>query len=285
MQCTAIPATIAGMNPPLAGRTALVTGAGRGIGRAIAIALAEAGARVAVNDIDPRTASAVAEEIRAGDRHAIAVPCDVAELDAVEGIVARAVDEFGRLDIAVSNAAYSDREPFHVASLAGFRRTIDVTMWGPFNLLRTASRQMLAQPMLEGAKERGNVLIVGSPHAIQPIPNAMAYNMAKAAIDQMARTAAIELVGQRIRVNILHPGWTNTPGELKFASEEDLRRTGEMLPLGRLATPEEVARGAVFLCDPASQYITGSTLLIDGGLSLPWWATGGSAVPDCGRSK
>jgi glucose 1-dehydrogenase len=268
----------------LSGKTALVTGAGRGIGRAIAIALSKAGACVAVNDISPEMCATVVDEIHSSGGRALAVCCDVAELAAVERVVAQVAAEFGRLDIAVSNAAYSDREPFHRADLAGFRRTIDVTMWGAFHLLRAATNQMIAQPMPPGAQERGNVVIVSSPHAVQPIPDAMAYNMAKAAIDQMARTAAIELVGQRIRVNILHPGWTDTPGERKFASDEELRRTAEMLPWNRLATPDEIARGVVFLSDPASQYITGSTLLIDGGLSLPWWATGGSAVPDCGRS-
>lgn len=269
----------------LSGKTALVTGAGRGIGRAIALALARAGAQVAVNDISAESTAAVADEVRALGRDALALSCDVADYSAIETTVAQVARHFGRLDIAVSNAAYSDREPFHEADLPGFRRTIDVTMWGAFNLLRAATRQMIAQPLPAGARERGNTVIVSSPHAIQPIPNAMAYNMAKAAIDQMARTAAIELVGQRVRVNILHPGWTDTPGERKFATDAELAQTGNMLPWGRLASPDEIARGVVFLSDPASEYITGSTLLIDGGLSLPWWATGGSAVPDCGRSQ
>lgn len=271
------------MSGSLSNQVALVTGAGRGIGRAVAVALAQAGAAVAVNDVSAEGAQVVAAEIKAAGLRAIATPGDVADLAAVESWIEAAVEEFGRLDIAVSNAAYSDREPFHEANLDGFRRTIDVTMWGAFNVLRAATRQMLAQPQ-SLPTQRGSIVIVGSPHAVQPIPNAMAYNMAKAAIDQMARTAAIELVQQRIRVNILHPGWTDTPGERKFASDGELAQTGRMLPWGRLARAEEIARGVVFLCDPASEYVTGSTLLIDGGLSLPWWATGGSAVPDCGRS-
>ncbi len=108
------------------------------------------------------------------------------------------------------------------------------------------------------------------------MPTCMAYNMAKAALDQMARTAATELFAHRILVNILYPGWTDTPGERKFITEEQLQRAADKLPLGRLAQPSEIARGVVFLCDPASDYITGSTLSIDGGCELPWWSKRGS---------
>jgi glucose 1-dehydrogenase len=104
----------------------------------------------------------------------------------------------------------------------------------------------------------------------------MAYNMAKAALDQMAKTAAVELYKQRIRVNIVHPGWTNTPGERKFFTEETLKQAAAQLPPGRLAEPEEIARGVLFLVDPASEYINGSTLSIDGGNQLPWWSKRGT---------
>jgi glucose 1-dehydrogenase len=102
----------------------------------------------------------------------------------------------------------------------------------------------------------------------------MDYNMAKAALDQMARTAALELAEHRIRVNIVHPGWTDTPGERKFVDEDQMATAGSKLVWGRMAMPEEIARGVVFFCDPASDYITGSSLLIDGGHTLPWWARG-----------
>ena len=155
-----------------------------------------------------------------------------------------------------------------------FRRTVDVTMWGAFHVVRSAARQMIEQG------EGGAIVVVSSPHAFLAVPRSMAYNMSKAAIDHMARTAAIELAEQRIRVNVVHPGWTDTPGERKFATEEEIRRGGEQLPWGRLASSEEIARGVVFLCDPASDYMTGGSMLIDGGISLPWWANRGSAVPE-----
>lgn len=259
----------------LAGQTALVTGAGRGIGRAIALALAQAGAAVAVNDLSAELADAVAQEIASLGGQSLATVCDVAVQREVEQVVQRATTHFGRVDIAVANAAYSDRELFHQADMEGFRRTIDVTMWGGFHLVRAAAQQMLAQPPLSERRDRGAIVVIGSPHALIPVPTAMAYNMAKAAIDQMARTAAIELIDHKIRVNVVHPGWTDTPGERKFASEPALQQTAASLPWGRMARPEEIARGVVFLCDPASEYITGSTLLIDGGLSLPWWESRG----------
>jgi glucose 1-dehydrogenase len=126
----------------------------------------------------------------------------------------------------------------------------------------------------------GSIVLIGSPHAVVAVPLAMAYNMAKAAVDHMARTAAIELVGHRIRVNVIHPGWIDTPGEREHSTEEEIRQAAQKLPWKRLGRPEEIARGVVILADPASDYITGSTLSIDGGITLPWWSNRGSAVPE-----
>lgn len=252
----------------------VITGASLGIGRATALAFGRAGAKVVVNyRSHPEQAQEVVQLIEEAGSQAIAVQADVADQPAVEGLIQRAVETFGRLDIAVSNAAYSDRELFYLADMAGFRRTIDVTMWGAFYLLRAATQQMIRQG------GGGAICVVSSPHAFIPAPRAMAYNMAKAAIEHMARTAAIEVAPFRIRVNLVQPGWTDTPGELKFASRETLDSAGAKIPLGRLGTPEEMAEGILFLCHPANTYITGASLLIDGGISLPWWANRGSAAP------
>lgn len=259
----------------LQGKTALVTGASLGIGRATAIALARAGANVAINYRSHREdAEQVADEVRQAGAGALLVQGDVSDHPTMERMVADTVAEFGRLDLAVSNAAYSDRDIFHEADLEGFRRTVDVTMWGAFYLLRTATRQMISQG------DGGAIVIVSSPHAFIAAPRAMAYNMSKAAIEHMARTAAIEVAEHRIRVNLIQPGWTDTPGERKFADEETLERGGSKIPLGRLGTPEEMARSILFLCDPRNDYLTGAALLVDGGISLPWWANRGSAAPD-----
>jgi glucose 1-dehydrogenase len=259
----------------LSGKVAVITGASLGIGRATAMAFAKAGAAVVVNY---RSSEAQAREVvdtilKSGGR-ATMCQADVAEYESVQSLVNHAVGQFGRLDIAVSNAAYSDRELFYEAELAGFRRTVDVTMWGAFHLLRAAARQMIAQG------EGGIIAMVSSPHAFIPAPRAMAYNMSKAALEHMSRTAAIELAEHRIRINMLQPGWTDTPGERKFASEETLERAAAKIPLGRLGTAEEMAEALLFLCDPRHDYMTGATLLVDGGISLPWWAARGSAAPD-----
>lgn len=263
------------MNPSsFQDRVALITGASLGIGRATAIALGRAGAAVAINyRSHADEAEAAAEEVRAAGGRAMTVQADVADYAAVEHMVNEVVAEFGRLDVAVSNAAFSDRELYYEANMDGFRRTVDVTMWGAFHLLRTATRQMITQG------GGGAIVLVSSPHAFIPAPRAMAYNMSKAAVEHMAKTAAIEAAEHRIRINIIQPGWTDTPGERKFASEETLETAGAKIPMGRLGTPAEMAEGILFLCDPANTYVTGASLLIDGGISLPWWASRGSAAP------
>lgn len=258
----------------LKGRVAVVTGASMGIGRATAIAFGKAGANVVVNyRSHQEQAEETAQAIREAGAEALVCQGDVADQSAVEGIVEAATKKFGRVDMAVSNAVYSDREVFYEAQMEGFRRTIDVTMWGAFHLLRAAAQQMIRQG------EGGSIVLVSSPHAFIPAPRSMAYNMSKAAIEHMARTAAIELSEFKIRVNIIQPGWTDTPGERKFASEDTLKTAGAKVPLGRLGTPEEMGEAILFLSDPRQSYMTGATLLVDGGISLPWWANRGSAAP------
>ncbi len=256
---------------PLLGQNALVTGAARGIGAGIAKALAEAGATVAVNDIqDP--SDTLAACIASG-RKAVAAIADVANQKSVETMVDQAESELGPIDILVSNAAYSDRDLFYLAEMEGFERTIAVSMWGPYYLARTIAQRMIARskPVVPGPQvTQGNMVFVSSPHAYKPIPGAMAYNMAKAAVDQMAKTAAVELAEFRIRVNLIHPGWTDTPGERKFFYENELMERGSNLPWGRLASPDDIAHGVVFLVHPKSDYVTGATLSIDGGIVLPY---------------
>ena len=238
-----------------------------GIGGATALALAEAGADVAINyRSHSGLAQKVSEEVRARGRRAILVQADVADQGAVEGMVARVVEELGKLDIFVSNAAYSDRQRFTEGDMTGFRRTIDVTMWGAFYGVRASAQQMIKQG------RGGAIVVVSSPHAVMAFPTAMAYNMGKAAIDHMARTAAVELLPHRIRVNIMHPGWIDTPGERKYYTDEQIQKAAPGLPWGRLGRPEEIARGIVFLASDDADYMTGVTLTMDGGIQLPWWS-------------
>src|SRR5689334_18762288 len=169
----------------LAGKVALITGASSGIGRATALHLAKEGADVALNYLTmPESADQAAAEIRALGRQALLLRVDVTDQAAVEEMTVQAVKELGRLDIFVSSAVYSDREPFNTANMAGFRKTIDVSMWGAYYGLRATCARMIEQ----GAG--GSAVIVSSPHAQIAFPLCMAYNMAKSALDSMMRTAA-----------------------------------------------------------------------------------------------
>jgi glucose 1-dehydrogenase len=249
------------------GKNALVTGSSKGIGAGIAIELAKRGANVTVNCHSSRDqADQVAEQIRELGRKALVVPADVSDRAAVEDMVQQTVSEFGSLDYFVSNAVYSDRELLVDADLDGFRRTVDVSMWGAFYGMRASALQMIKQGT------GGAIAIISSPHAVIPIPTAMAYNMSKAAIDHMARTAAIELVEHNIRVNVFHPGWIDTPGERKFFSEDQIEQGSKQLPMGRMGTPEEMAKGVCFMLSDDAAYMTGSTMTMDGGVGLPWWS-------------
>ncbi|HEY4263537.1 MAG TPA: SDR family oxidoreductase [Schlesneria sp.] len=252
----------------LKGRNALVTGSSRGIGKGCIIEMARAGANVAINYFSHAgEAEAVAEEARSFGVKAITLQGDVASRERVEGMVAETAAAFGSLDLFVSNAVYSDRQLMLEADLEGFKRTIDVGMWGAFYGMRAAAMQMVKQG------KGGSIVIISSPHAVIPIPTAMAYNMAKAAIDHMARTAAIELAEHRIRVNIVHPGWIDTPGERKFFTEEQLAAGGAKLPWKRLGQPNEIGKSVAFISSSDADYMTGSTITVDGGVSLPWWSS------------
>jgi glucose 1-dehydrogenase len=251
----------------LTGRNVLVTGASRGIGRGCAEELGRAGANVAINYYSHQgEAEEVADIVRQHGSRAITLQGDVSNRERVEEMVAQTAAEFGSLDLFVSNAVYSDRQLMIDADLDGFRRTIDVGMWGAFYGLRAASLQMVQQG------RGGSIVIISSPHAVIPVPTAMAYNMAKAAIDHMSRTAAIELATHRIRVNIVHPGWIDTPGERKFFTEDQLAEGAKKLPWKRLGQPNEIGKAVAYLLSDDADYVTGSTLTIDGGVSLPWWS-------------
>ena len=249
------------------GKNALVTGSSKGIGAAVALELAKRGANVTINchsGVDQ--AEQVAAQIREMGRKALVVQADVSDQSAVEAMVQKTVDEFGSLDLFVSNAVYSDRELMIKADMEGFQRTVNVSMWGAFFGVRAASQQMVKQG------NGGAITVISSPHANIAIPTAMAYNMSKAAIDHMARTAAIELVKHGIRVNIFHPGWIDTPGERKFFSEDQIQQGAQSLPMGRMGTSEEMANGVCFTLSDDAAYMTGSTMTMDGGVGLPWWS-------------
>ncbi len=248
----------------LKGRVAIVTGAARGIGRAIAIELARQGADITVNDNShEEEAWEVVREIEGLGRRAVMFKGDVADRERDQEMVAETVKILGRLDILVNNAALSIRKPFLDLEVEDVEKTWGVSLWGVFHCSQLAARHMAKQG-------GGNIVVISSVHAQQPYPDSTAYNGAKAAINQMAYTWAIELARYNIRVNVIEPGWIDTPGARKLSSEEKIREDGKKLLMGRLGRPEEIARGVLFLvCEEDSSYITGTCLRIDGGFALP----------------
>ncbi len=243
----------------LAGRVALVTGASRGIGRGCALALAEDGADVVVNYLShPDEAEAVVREITALGRQSLAYQADVADRSQVAAMVDAVADRFGRLDILVANAYRSIREPFLEVTPEGLEQTLAVTLLGTFYCCQYAARKMAARG------EGGKIVVIGSVHAEHPFAGSTAYNMAKFAVDGMVQTAALELAPRHINVNVIHPGWIDTPGERRYYSEEELREEGKRIPWGRLGTPLEIGRVAAFLASDDAEYVTGAVLRADG---------------------
>ena len=249
----------------LSGRVALISGSSRGIGRGCALEMARAGADVVVNF---RTHQAEAEQVAAAisdmGRRAVVIGADVSDRSHVDRMVEAAIKEFGKVDIAVCNAAHSHRTPFLDLTVEEMQATLDVTLWGVFHLAQASARHMVERG------EGGAILFISSVHAFLPVPDAVPYNTAKAGINHMALTIANELSAHRIRVNVIEPGWIDTPGEREFFSEEEIVERGKQLPWGRLGSVEDMGRAATYLCSDAADYVTGSVLRADGGFRF-WY--------------
>ena len=248
-------------------KVALVTGASRGIGRGSALCLAEEGADVLVNyRTHPDEAQAVVAEINKLGRRALAWQADVSDRSQVERMVKAAVEHFGRLDIAVANAALSIRQPILDAVWEDVQRTTNVTLFGVFNTCQQAGRQMAAQG-------QGGKIVIISSIVSEFAFGAPAYSVAKAAVNHFGEILANELSPHRINVNVIRPGWIDTPGERVFYSEDDLQRAGQRIPWGRLGTPRDIGRCVVYLASSDADYITGASIRVDGGymvgLTLP----------------
>ena len=242
---------------------ALITGASRGIGRACAVEMARAGADIVVNyRSHPDDAAEAVGEIEALGRRAIPFQADVSDRAAVDAMVEATFEHFGRIDILVANAYASTREPFLEITGEGYAHTLNVSLHGAFHAAQAVSRKLVSQG------GGGAICFISSVHAFTPVAGSLAYNTAKAGMNHMAATIAAELASHKIRVNVIEPGWIDTPGERVYATEDELVEAGKKLPWGRLGRPEEVGRTAAFLCSPAAEYITGVVLRVDGGYWL-----------------
>lgn len=247
----------------LSGRCALVTGGAQGIGRGCALELARAGAAVALNDRDdsPELAETI-QEIRALGVPACAVPGDIFHATSAEQVVQQAIAGLGQIDVLISNPAYSRRNDFLDYPLEMFEQVLQGTLISGFYLSRIVAQHMVAQ------KIRGKLIFISSVHARVPYVRSVAYNAAKAGLNHMARTIAAELLPHRINVNLIEPGWIDTPGERRTFGDKVVEEEGAKLPWGRLGTPEDIGRTAVFLASADADYITGASLVVDGGFVL-----------------
>ncbi len=252
----------------LAGKIALVTGAGRGIGRGCALELASAGADVIVNDRpgSPDLA-ATADELRALGRRAWPIEADVFHRAGCEGLVDQALAAGGRIDILVSNPAINVRADFLELDPAVFEQIVQGTLIGGFHISQLVARHMV-QRRGKGQGAGGKIVFISSIHDSMPYARSVAYNAAKAGLTHMATSIAVELCRHRINVNTIEPGWIETPGERVTFGEEQLRECGGTLPWGRLGQPEDIGRAVAFLASDEADYITGAVLRVDGGF---WW--------------
>ena len=240
----------------LAGKTALVTGGGRGIGLGCARELAAQGASIVLNDRPGSTDLAGAvENIRQLGVMCEGVEADVFHRSGCEQLLA-AVE---RIDILVSNPAFSRRGNFTDYDPELFEKTLQGTLISGFHMGQLTARRMIEQG--GGSK----MVFVSSVHGQMPLARAVAYNAAKAGLDHLVRSMAVELLPHRINVNAIAPGWIDTPGERATFSAEVISEAGKKLPWGRVGLPEEIGRAAVFLASDDAEYITGVVLPVDGG--------------------
>lgn len=245
----------------LAGKAAIVTGGRRGIGRAIALALAEAGADVALGDrvVDDGELDAVAEGVKKLGRHSLAVQADITQKADVDNLVQKTLAELGAVDILVNNAAMNIRAPLLELNEEGWDRVIDTDLKGYYLCSQSAGRVMVKQ-------KRGNIVNIASTAAMDTAPEMGAYCIAKAGVVMLTRILAIELAEHNIRVNAVAPSLVKTKfSQPLWSDAETFKEIEAGIPLGRLAEPEDIVGSVLFLASEASAYITGHTIVVDGG--------------------
>ena len=263
----------------LAGQVALVTGANSGIGKAVAIGLGKAGANVVVNYVtDAGSAEAVAEEIGAAGSRAIAIKADVSKEAEVQAMFRQAIERFGTLHILVNNAGLQRDAAFADMTLEQWNFVIGINLTGQFLCAREAVREFKRRgvdPKVSVAA--GKIICMSSVHEVIPWSGHANYAASKGGVMLLMKSMAQELAPLRIRVNSVGPGATRTPiNRAAWSTPEAYAALMKLVPYERIGEPEDIAQAVVWLASDASDYVTGTTLFVDGGMTLyPGFTTGG----------
>lgn len=244
-------------------RTAFVTGASYGIGAACAIALARDGFDVAVSELKPETLEDTTRSIESAGARALAVALDVRSQASIEEAMGRVIDAFGQLDVLVNNAGVMLRKPVVEVTRSEWNALMEVNLTGTFFMSQQMGKYLI------GAARKGSIISIASTHGAVGVPNFSAYGISKAGISHMTRMLAIEWASHGIRVNAIAPGTTETRTRAESLRADPARRQTliDRIPVRRFCTEEEIAGLASYLASPQADYITGQTLLIDGGLT------------------
>jgi NAD(P)-dependent dehydrogenase (short-subunit alcohol dehydrogenase family) len=250
----------------LAGQVALVTGAGRGIGQAIASAFAAAGARVVVADVRVETAENTAREIDSSGARAIACEVDVASPESQDRLFARVAEAFGRLDILVNNAGIFPRHSLEETTPEALDEIMNINFKGAFFCCKHA-----IPAMVQGGG--GSVVNMGSLHGLLGSPNLVAYAASKGALLNLTKTLAAAYARRLVRVNYVIPGWVISEGEIRVQAQEGhdeqwLQETGKRMPMGRIQEAQDAANAVLFLASDEASQVTGAVLNTDGGSSV-----------------
>ena len=244
----------------LYGKIALITGAGQGIGQAIAARFAEAGAAIAVVDLVRENAEAVAAEIAGRGARAAAFQCDVSDAEQVAATIADALNQFGRIDILVNNAGIGHVKSFLEIPLAEWQKVLNVNLTGTFLCAQAAARAMVAQGS-------GTIINIGSISGERGGTGRAAYGAAKAGVILLTKVMAVELASLGVRVNCISPGPTETDQVRQCHDDATRDAYHRLLPMKRYAQPDEIAAAALFLASPDASFVSGHILNVDGGFS------------------
>jgi NAD(P)-dependent dehydrogenase (short-subunit alcohol dehydrogenase family) len=248
------------LTPDLSQHTILITGAGRGLGRSMALRLAVCGATLGIVDVDAAACEAVTAEIIAAGGQALALPADVADREALLTVAAQLAAHTGRIDVVINNAMLLRYEPLEAISAETLTRMtaigINGTMWGAQALLRHYDPQ-----------RGGNLINMASPVANRGYPNTAAYSVVKGGIVTLTKVLAAELGPKGIRVNALSPGSVPTPGALGLNDPAEYERRSRTIPLRRLGHEDDNSAACLFLLSPEASFINGEILHVDGGIA------------------